>query len=101
MYLGNLVNEVAEYDLLDWFGRVKLMNCICDFVSLNPQIGQVITCMHEYCDSLLLIWTLIEKRHELVRDDLANLLKNLCLLLLYMTNNSSNLSDFFLFIARV
>ncbi|KAK1564596.1 hypothetical protein Q3G72_006661 [Acer saccharum] len=40
MYLGNLVNEVAEFDLLDWFGRVKLINCICDFVSLNPQIGQ-------------------------------------------------------------
>ncbi|KAI9173943.1 hypothetical protein LWI28_009144 [Acer negundo] len=40
IYLGNLVNEVAEFDLLDWFGRVKLINCICDFVSLNPQIGQ-------------------------------------------------------------
>jgi ataxia telangiectasia mutated family protein len=37
------VNKVAGLDLLDWFGRIKLIDCICDFVLLHPQIGQVIT----------------------------------------------------------
>jgi ataxia telangiectasia mutated family protein len=41
-HLGDLVNRVADLDLLDWFGRVKLIDCICDFVLLCPQIGQVI-----------------------------------------------------------
>lgn len=39
--LGDLVNKVAELDLLDWCGRVRLIDCICDFVLLHPQIGQV------------------------------------------------------------
>ncbi|GMY24943.1 serine/threonine-protein kinase ATM isoform X1 [Fagus crenata] len=39
-HLGDLVNRVADLDLLDWFGRVKLIDCICDFVLLCPQIGQ-------------------------------------------------------------
>ncbi|XP_076932541.1 serine/threonine-protein kinase ATM-like isoform X2 [Bidens hawaiensis] len=38
--LGDLVNKIAENDQFDWCGRVKLIDCICDFVSLNPQIGQ-------------------------------------------------------------
>ncbi|KAI3807033.1 hypothetical protein L1987_22953 [Smallanthus sonchifolius] len=38
--LGDLVNKIAENDQLDWCGRVKLIDCICDFVSLNPQISQ-------------------------------------------------------------
>ncbi|KAH7550461.1 hypothetical protein JRO89_XS13G0195400 [Xanthoceras sorbifolium] len=40
IHLRQLVNKVAEFDLLDWFGRVKLIDCICDFVLLNPQISQ-------------------------------------------------------------
>ncbi|CAB4280796.1 unnamed protein product [Prunus armeniaca] len=42
MHLGDVVNKVAECDLLDWFGRAKLINCICDFVLLSPQIGQTL-----------------------------------------------------------
>ncbi|CAN8254904.1 unnamed protein product [Cochlearia groenlandica] len=38
--LGALVNKVSEFGLLGWFGRVRLISCICDFVFLNPQIGQ-------------------------------------------------------------
>lgn len=41
--LGELVNKVAQNDLLDWFGRIKLIDCICDFIVLDPHIGQVIT----------------------------------------------------------
>lgn len=40
-HLGDLVIKVAD-DHLDWFGRVKFIDCICDFVLLSPQIGQVI-----------------------------------------------------------
>lgn len=43
MHLGDLVNKVSELGLLDWMGRVRLIDCICDFVLLSPQIGQVIT----------------------------------------------------------
>ncbi|KAM4115238.1 hypothetical protein ACJW30_04G133500 [Castanea mollissima] len=39
-HLGDLVNKVADLDLLDWFGRVKLIDCTCDFILLCPQIGQ-------------------------------------------------------------
>lgn len=38
--LGDLVKKVADYDLFDWFGRVKLIDCICKFVLLKPQVGQ-------------------------------------------------------------
>ncbi|KAK9073522.1 hypothetical protein SSX86_007846 [Deinandra increscens subsp. villosa] len=38
--LGDLVNKIAENDQFDWCDRLKLIDCICDFVSLNPQIGQ-------------------------------------------------------------
>uniref|UniRef100_A0A803L8L9 non-specific serine/threonine protein kinase n=1 Tax=Chenopodium quinoa TaxID=63459 RepID=A0A803L8L9_CHEQI len=38
--LGDLLNKVAESNLLDWFGRRKLVDCICDFIRLNPLIGQ-------------------------------------------------------------
>lgn len=38
-----MVNKVSEFGLLGWFGRVKLINCICDLVLLNPQTGQVPT----------------------------------------------------------
>ncbi|GAV63786.1 PI3_PI4_kinase domain-containing protein/FAT domain-containing protein/FATC domain-containing protein, partial [Cephalotus follicularis] len=40
IHLGDLVSKVAEYDLLDWCGRIKLIDCICNFISLSPQIGQ-------------------------------------------------------------
>ncbi|XP_023004525.1 serine/threonine-protein kinase ATM isoform X2 [Cucurbita maxima] len=38
--IGKIVNRIAETDLLDWLGRVKLIDCICDFILINPQIGQ-------------------------------------------------------------
>ncbi|XP_024013824.1 serine/threonine-protein kinase ATM [Eutrema salsugineum] len=38
--LGAMVNKISEFGLLGWFGRVRLINSICDFVLLNPQIGQ-------------------------------------------------------------
>lgn len=38
--LGDLLNRLSESSLLDWRGRVKLVLCICDFISLNPLIGQ-------------------------------------------------------------
>ncbi|KAJ1384475.1 Armadillo-type fold, partial [Sesbania bispinosa] len=37
--LGNVVHKLSEVDL-DWFGRVKLIDCICSLISLHPQIGQ-------------------------------------------------------------
>ncbi|KAI9087642.1 hypothetical protein K1719_030512 [Acacia pycnantha] len=39
LLLGNLVQKLAELDL-DWFGRMKLVDCICDLVLLSPPIGQ-------------------------------------------------------------
>ena len=41
--LGDLVNKIAENDQFDWFDRVKIIDCICNFISLSPQIGQVLT----------------------------------------------------------
>ncbi|XP_017218492.1 serine/threonine-protein kinase ATM [Daucus carota subsp. sativus] len=38
--LGDLLRKLAEYDLLDWVGRVKLVDCICNYILLKPQIGQ-------------------------------------------------------------
>lgn len=40
--LMHLRDAVAECDLLDWFGRVKHIDCICEFVLLSPQIGQTL-----------------------------------------------------------
>lgn len=39
--LRNVVHKLLEADH-DWFGRVKLIDCICNLISLHPQIGQVI-----------------------------------------------------------
>ncbi|OIV96965.1 hypothetical protein TanjilG_00547 [Lupinus angustifolius] len=39
LLLGNVVSKLSEFDI-DWFGRVKLIDCICHLVLLNPQIGQ-------------------------------------------------------------
>ncbi|GLT47213.1 hypothetical protein SLA2020_209240 [Shorea laevis] len=40
LYLGELLNKVTELDLVDWFGRAKLIGCICNFILLSPEIGQ-------------------------------------------------------------
>ncbi|XP_048500072.1 serine/threonine-protein kinase ATM isoform X3 [Beta vulgaris subsp. vulgaris] len=40
MPIGDMLNKVAESNLLDWRGRRKLVDCICDFICLNPLIGQ-------------------------------------------------------------
>ncbi|XP_031372225.1 serine/threonine-protein kinase ATM isoform X2 [Punica granatum] len=40
--LGELVMKVAEVDLLDWSGRVKLVDSICDFILLCPKVGQML-----------------------------------------------------------
>ncbi|KAK7317181.1 hypothetical protein RJT34_01188 [Clitoria ternatea] len=37
--LGNVVHKLSEVNF-DWFGRVKLIDCICNLVLLHPQIGQ-------------------------------------------------------------
>ncbi|XP_054822227.1 serine/threonine-protein kinase ATM-like isoform X2 [Prosopis cineraria] len=38
--LGNLVQKVAELDL-DWFGRMALVDCICDLVLLSPKSARL------------------------------------------------------------
>ncbi|XP_058091812.1 serine/threonine-protein kinase ATM isoform X2 [Magnolia sinica] len=38
--LGDLVNKVVEIGLIDWSARVKLIDCICYFVMLDPRIAQ-------------------------------------------------------------
>ncbi|XP_010243049.1 PREDICTED: serine/threonine-protein kinase ATM isoform X1 [Nelumbo nucifera] len=40
IFLGDLVEKVANFDHLDWFGRVKLIDCICNFIILHPDAGQ-------------------------------------------------------------
>lgn len=45
--LGDLVNKVADSELLDWKGRTKLIDGICGFVVLAPHIGQVIICVYK------------------------------------------------------
>ncbi|XP_057442948.1 serine/threonine-protein kinase ATM [Lotus japonicus] len=37
--LGNVMHKLSDVDF-DWFGRVKLIDCICYLISLQPQIGQ-------------------------------------------------------------
>ncbi|ONK66300.1 uncharacterized protein A4U43_C06F6270 [Asparagus officinalis] len=39
--LAGLVNEVAETGLPDWFARITLIDCICNFVLLEPHVAQV------------------------------------------------------------
>ncbi|KAF3642280.1 hypothetical protein FXO38_21200 [Capsicum annuum] len=38
--LGDLVNKIADSDLFDWVGRTKLIDCICNFILVDPQTGQ-------------------------------------------------------------
>ncbi|EPS67915.1 hypothetical protein M569_06858, partial [Genlisea aurea] len=38
--LGDLINKVFENSLLAWPDRIKIVDCICNFVSLKPQIAQ-------------------------------------------------------------
>ncbi|XP_077244126.1 serine/Threonine-kinase ATM-like protein isoform X2 [Tasmannia lanceolata] len=40
--LGELLMKAAEVGLLDWSARVKLIDCICYFVLLDPRIAQAI-----------------------------------------------------------
>lgn len=35
------MNKIADSDLFDWVGRTKLIDCICNFILVDPQIGQV------------------------------------------------------------
>ncbi|KAJ4974544.1 hypothetical protein NE237_007718 [Protea cynaroides] len=39
--LGDLVDKFSTLDILDWSGRVQLIDCICNFIVLDPPIGQV------------------------------------------------------------
>ncbi|KAM7277000.1 hypothetical protein ACFE04_018866 [Oxalis oulophora] len=39
--LGDLLNKVSKFVHLDWFGRVKLVDCICNFILLSPHVGQM------------------------------------------------------------
>ncbi|CAL5362027.1 unnamed protein product [Camellia sinensis] len=39
-FLGDLLNKVAENNIFDWSGRLKLIDCICNFILLRPHIGQ-------------------------------------------------------------
>lgn len=50
--------KVAEAELLDWSGRVMLVDSICDFILLCPKVGQVI--------SLLLIFFFLFSMHKLI-----------------------------------
>ncbi|KAL7154394.1 hypothetical protein ABFS83_04G230500 [Erythranthe nasuta] len=45
--LGDLVNKVFENSFLDWRDRTKLVDCICNFVSLRPQIAQLFMLLHD------------------------------------------------------
>ncbi|KAJ8771786.1 hypothetical protein K2173_026963 [Erythroxylum novogranatense] len=40
MCLRDLINRIGEFGALDWVGRVRLIECICNFILLSPQIGQ-------------------------------------------------------------
>ncbi|XP_042498310.1 serine/threonine-protein kinase ATM isoform X2 [Macadamia integrifolia] len=39
--LGDLINKISTLDILNWPGRVQLIDCICKFIVLDPPIGQV------------------------------------------------------------
>lgn len=38
--LGDLLNKIADSDLFDWIGRTKLIDCIFNFILVDPQTGQ-------------------------------------------------------------
>ncbi|KAL5723782.1 non-specific serine/threonine protein kinase [Ranunculus cassubicifolius] len=38
--IGDLLNKIADVDVLDWSGRVVLADCICNLLILDPQTGQ-------------------------------------------------------------
>ncbi|XP_075505012.1 serine/threonine-protein kinase ATM isoform X5 [Primulina tabacum] len=40
--LGDLVTKVFDNSLFDWYDRAKLVNCICNFVLLRPQLAQLV-----------------------------------------------------------
>ncbi|KAM0937517.1 putative non-specific serine/threonine protein kinase [Dioscorea sansibarensis] len=36
------MNKIAEFGLLDWSNRIKIINCLCSFILLEPCIAQVV-----------------------------------------------------------
>lgn len=40
--LRELVSKMTENDSFHWRGRTKQIDCICNFILLDPQVGQVI-----------------------------------------------------------
>ncbi|XP_048138241.1 serine/threonine-protein kinase ATM isoform X2 [Rhodamnia argentea] len=40
--LGDMVSEIAEVELLDWLGRLKLVDSICNLVLISPKVGQML-----------------------------------------------------------
>ncbi|CAA7402290.1 unnamed protein product [Spirodela intermedia] len=38
--LGALVHRIGDTDVLDWSGRVELIECVCGFILLDPSTGQ-------------------------------------------------------------
>ncbi|XP_075497739.1 serine/threonine-protein kinase ATM-like isoform X3 [Primulina tabacum] len=40
--LGDLVTKVFDNSLFDWYYRAKLVNCLCNFVLLRPQLAQLV-----------------------------------------------------------
>lgn len=49
MQLGDLIIKIAEVGLIDWSGRVNLVESICDVILLCPNVGEVRathTCMY-------------------------------------------------------
>ncbi|CAI9281806.1 unnamed protein product [Lactuca saligna] len=60
--LGDLVIKIAENDQFDWLGRVKLIDCICNFVLLSLQIARRISVLFQTWDD----------HDELFQDILSN-----------------------------
>lgn len=43
------MSEIAEVELLDWLGRLKLVDSICNLVLISPKVGQVIAACIGIC----------------------------------------------------
>ncbi|KAI4341398.1 hypothetical protein MLD38_026128 [Melastoma candidum] len=40
--MGELLNEVAKVDLLNWAGRIELVGGICELLLLHPKVGEML-----------------------------------------------------------
>lgn len=40
--LRDMVSAIAEVELLDWSGRLKLVDSICNLVLISPKVGQML-----------------------------------------------------------